>query len=138
MPAQVADVTVERTVNGQVSLHGLRKPEWLSTPTPSRTGARNADACCCRYRTISSRIATPSGSSPEQAASGKLIDQFDVTRQKLSQRPRQADPVPLQHHMIDAGDGQLVADRMTGLPGSDHNHRGTLVTSAITPRPIVR
>ena len=65
--------------------------------------------------------------------------QFGVTRQKLSQRPRQVcATLPLEHDVSHAGPRELVTHREPGLAGTDHHHvdpiahRGSLFLSAST------
>src|SRR5207253_2685912 len=62
------------------------------TATRSRTGALNERAYDSRCATIASRGMNPSGSSPAYAPPGSRTVQFGVTRQNVSQRPRQVSP----------------------------------------------
>src|SRR5207237_4944738 len=62
------------------------------TATRSWTGALNERAYDSRCATIASRGMNPSGSSPAYAPPGSRTVQFGVTRQKVSQRPRQVSP----------------------------------------------
>ena len=64
-------------------------PSSVDTLTPSRTGARKLHAYRSMWAAISSRTINPSGSSPSYSPPGSRTVQLGMTRQKLSQRPRQ-------------------------------------------------